>query len=99
MSSNGREHFEWAVLVPRLVHPMKVAIIETMSWIDEPISPRELDRIFEDQYGVSLVAYHVRVLADIGAIEKVRQQAVRGALQTFYVLTAKEPADSPLACE
>lgn len=99
MTSHKREHFEWAMLVPQLVHPLKVAIIEAMSWIDEPISARELDRVFEDEFGVSLVSYHVRVLAEIGALEKVRQQAVRGALQTFYVLTANESADSALTCE
>jgi hypothetical protein len=98
LDKNNR-HFEWDMLVPYLIHPLKVAIVEAMSWIEEPVSPRELDRIFEDEFGVSLVAYHVRVLADIGAVEKVRQQAVRGALQTFYVLTAREPADSPLHCE
>jgi hypothetical protein len=87
------------MLVPHLVHPLKVAIIEAMGWIDEPVSPRELDLAFEEEFGVSLVSYHVRILADYGALEKVRQQAVRGALQTFYVLAAKEPADSPLHCE
>jgi hypothetical protein len=98
MSRRG-QRFEWDMLVPHLVHPLKVAIIEAMSWIDEPVSPRELDLAFEEEFGVSLVSYHVRVLADYGALEKVRQQAVRGALQTFYVLTAKEPADSPLHSE
>lgn len=97
--NHKREHFEWDILVPHLVHPLKVAIIEAMSWIDEPISPRELDHVFGEEFGVSLVSYHVRVLVDVGALEKVRQKAVRGALQTFYVLTAKEPADSALACE
>jgi hypothetical protein len=99
MSSDNHQNFEWEMLVPHLVHPVKVAIIETMQWIGEPLSPRELDLSFEEEYGVSLVAYHMRTLADVGVVEPVRQQAVRGALQTFYVLTAKEPADSPLACE
>src|SRR3954447_10626633 len=101
MASNGdkRENFEWDMLIPHLVHPLKVAIIEAMSWIDEPVSPRELDLVFEEEFGVSLVSYHVRVLVGYGALEQVRQQAVRGALQTFYVLTTREPADSPLHCE
>lgn len=96
---NNNRPFQWDMLVPHLLHPLKVAIIEAMCWIDEPLSARNLDQIFDDEFGVSLVAYHVRVLADYGALEKVRQQAVRGALQTFYVLTTKEPADSPLHCE
>jgi len=99
MNTNGREHFEWDTLVPCMVHPVKVAVVEAMHWIDEPISPRELDTVLDEEYGVSLVAYHVRVLANMGAVEKVGQQAVRGALQTFYVLAAKEPANPALARE
>jgi hypothetical protein len=38
----------------------------------------------------------MRKLADLGAIERVRRQAIRGALQTFYSLTAKECASSDL---
>lgn len=97
--NNKRKQFEWDMLVPHLVHPMKVGIIEAMQWIGEPVSPRELDRIFDEEHGVSLVAYHMRTLADVGVVEQVRQQAVRGAVQSFYVLVAREPADSPLACE
>ncbi len=95
----GDDAFQWDSLVPHLLHPLKVSIVEAMSWVGEPISPRDLDRMFDDMYGVSLVAYHVRGLAEMEAIEKVGERAVRGALQSFYVLTAKEPADSPLACE
>ena len=89
--------FDWASLVPHLVHPVKVAIIEAMSWVEPPLSPKELDRIFDEQFGVSLVAYHVRTLADVGVVERVRQQSVRGALQSFYALSAKEPASSSAA--
>jgi hypothetical protein len=91
--------FEWEMLVPRMIHPLKVAIIEAMCWIEEPVSPRELDDVFDEEFGLSLVAYHMRGLADVGAVERVRQQAVRGALQSFYVLAAKEPADPALCCE
>jgi hypothetical protein len=86
-------YFDWDLLVPHLIHPVKVAIIEAMGWVQVPVSPRELDRIFDEQFGVSLVAYHMRTLAEVGAVEKVRQQSVRGALQTFYALSAppREP--------
>src|SRR3954447_6710026 len=36
--------FNWESLVPHLIHPAKVAIIEAMKWIGVPVSPRELDR-------------------------------------------------------
>lgn len=90
-SGEGRG-FDWDALVPHLIHPVKVAIIEAMAWIEVPVSPRELDKAFDEQLGVSLVSYHMRTLVDAGAVEKVRQQAVRGALQTFYVLVAQKPA-------
>jgi hypothetical protein len=32
-------------------------------------------------------------------VEKVGQQAVRGALQSFYVLAAKDPAGTTAPCE
>jgi len=70
-----------------------------MEWVEVPVSPRELDRIFDEQFGVSLVSYHMRTLADVGVVEKVRQQSVRGALQTFYSLSAKEPASPSVSCE
>jgi len=34
----------------------------------------------------------MRKLADLGVVEKVHQRAVRGALQTFYGLSAREPS-------
>jgi len=95
---NKSDHFNWDTLVPYLIHPVKVAIIEAMEWVDVPVSPRELDRIFDEEFGVSLVAYHMRTLAEVGVVEKVGQQPVRGALQTFYALSVKE-ATSPSLCE
>jgi hypothetical protein len=86
-------------LIPISVHPVKVAIIEAMQWIGVPLSPRELDRIFDEEFGVSLVSYHMRTLADVGVVKRVRQQSVRGAVQSFYTLAAREPASPSLRCE
>ncbi|HEX6153471.1 MAG TPA: hypothetical protein VFZ19_08120 [Solirubrobacterales bacterium] len=83
--------FDWEALVPLLVHPAKVEIIEAMGWIGEPLSATDLDRILSGQLGVSLVSYHLRKLAELKAIEKVRQEHVRGAIQTFYAL--RDPSD------
>lgn len=78
--------FNWETLVPLLVHPAKVAMIEAMDWIEEPLSATDLDRLLQDQAGVSLLSYHLRKLAELGVIEQVRQEHVRGAVQTFYAL-------------
>lgn len=98
MTPPSRE-FNWDTLVPHLIHPAKVAIIEALEWVEVPLSPKELDRIFDEEFGVSLVSYHVRTLMDVGAVERVRQEAVRGALQSFYTLVAREPASAPPRCE
>lgn len=78
--------FNWEALVPLLVHPAKVEIIEAMAWIGEPLSATDLDRILSGALGVSLISYHLRKLAELKAIEKIRQEHVRGAVQTFYGL-------------
>ena len=100
MSVNGNGHsFEWATLVPLLVHPLKVAIIEALEWIELPLSAKDLDLALDEEFGLSLVSYHMRKLADVGVIEKVEQRAVRGALQSFYALAAAEPVEPKLLLE
>lgn len=80
--------FNWAALVPLLVHPVKVEIIEALSWVGLPLSATDLDRLLHGQIGVSLLSYHLRKLVEVGAIERVRQEPVRGAVQSFYALIA-----------
>jgi hypothetical protein len=83
----AEEHFDWGALVSHIIHPAKVLIIEAMEWVAVPLSPRDLDRILDEQLGVSLISYHMKTLADVGAVEQIRQSPVRGALETFYALS------------
>ena len=85
------QSFNWEALVPLLVHPVKVEIIEAMSWVDVPLSATDLDRVFHGQIGVSLLSYHLRKLAEIGALRRSSQEQVRGAVQTFYALAPDGP--------
>ncbi len=82
--------FDWDALVPYLIHPLKVAIVETISWIDMPLSASELARIFMSEFELSLVSYHLTKLAQVGAVVKVGQRPVRGALQSFYFFPDRE---------
>lgn len=84
--------FDWEALVPLLIHPVKVEIIEAMAWVGLPLSATDLDRILRGQIGVSLLSYHLRKLTEVGALERVRQEQVRGAMQTFYALPAERSA-------
>ncbi len=63
-----------------VTHPLRRRIWYGMT--EHPISPRELaDHLHEP---VNDVAYHVRVLRDMGVIELVGTRPVRGATQHFY---------------
>lgn len=79
--------FDWEALVALLVHPVKVSIIEAMDWVGEPLSATDLDRILKGQVGVSLISYHLRKLVELGVLQPVRKETVRGAVQTFYALS------------
>lgn len=64
MSMGGEPlQFEWDALVPRLVHPMRVQVIEALCWIGEPLSVTDLSKVFGERSGVPLIAYHVGKLA------------------------------------
>jgi len=93
VTRNGGEHFDWNLLVPLVVHPLKVAIVEALHWIGRPVSPTDVSRMFgedtEDHY-LSLVAYHASKLEEIGAVEVVRTRPARGALEKFYDLRLPE---------
>ncbi|MDX6626074.1 MAG: hypothetical protein QOE56_1063 [Solirubrobacterales bacterium] len=78
--------FNWAALVPNLVHPIRVAMVEAWSWIDRPLSSTDFAQIFDNEFSVSYLAYHVRELLKMKALKKVSSRQVRGATESFYVL-------------
>jgi DNA-binding transcriptional ArsR family regulator len=82
--------FDWSALVPRIVHPLKVTIIEAMCWIGRPLSAAELVEVFDERFSVSHISYHVRELRKAKVVKKARSRRVRGATETFYSVTAMQ---------
>jgi DNA-binding transcriptional ArsR family regulator len=80
-------HYAWDQRVALLVHPTKVTILEALAWIGEPLSPKLIDELLDQEFGVPLVSYHMRKLFESGLIERTHQKMSSGALQTFYRLT------------
>lgn len=79
------ETFDWSVLVPHPVHPARVAIIEALEWIEEPLSATDLRKTFGDpRLGVPYISYHLIKLGKIGALKVVSSRSVRGATEKFY---------------
>ena len=73
-------------LLPALRHPMRRRILRRMD--DEvAISPRELSRLLHEP--LSNVSYHVRVLAECGAVVLAATKPVRGSMQHFYRLNVE----------
>lgn len=72
----------WEPFLPQLVHPTKVAIVEALTYIGEPLSAVQLGKVLGDVGGgfrESNVRYHLNHLAEIGALEVDPQNAQRTA--------------------
>lgn len=75
----------WGALVPHVVHPAKVAAIEAMLWMEQPLSCNQLVNLFDrDDLYLSLVSYHVGQLVKFGVLQRTGSCQRRGATETFY---------------
>lgn len=88
----GDEPFDWAMLVPHVVHPLQVAIVEALWWIDRPLAASDLELVFERRFGLSLISYHVLQLRKAEVLEEVAREQVRGALKRLYFFAGDDPA-------
>lgn len=89
MSENGKGAEElW--LEKALAHPLRARALQRFG--EQPTSPAQV----ASQLGVdvSLLAYHVRVLRELGCIELVGTKQRRGALEHFYRATDPATRDS-----
>jgi DNA-binding transcriptional ArsR family regulator len=67
-------------LVKGLSHPVRVECMTILA--ERVISPRELADLLDED--LSNVSYHVRVLSELGLIELVSEESVRGAVAHYY---------------
>lgn len=75
-------------LLEALRHPLRRRLLRLMAG-EEAISPRALATALDRP--LSNVSYHVRVLAECGAIALVNTTPVRGSVQHFYRSTVDAP--------
>jgi hypothetical protein len=84
---------DWDAIIARGVHPIRVAAIEAMRWIDEPFSPVDLDRMYADPPGVETTAYHMRALAsNLKLLRLYEEETIRGAKRKIYYFRNRTPA-------
>jgi hypothetical protein len=64
----------WEAFVPRLVHPAKVALVEILLWIGEPLSAPQLGKVTRGAgkgFNEVNIRYHVKELVKVGVLEAV----------------------------
>jgi DNA-binding transcriptional ArsR family regulator len=67
-------------LVKGLSHPVRTECLTILA--ERTASPRELSEILT--HDLSNVSYHVRVLQELGLIELISEESVRGAVAHYY---------------
>ncbi|MGN6556910.1 MAG: winged helix-turn-helix domain-containing protein [Solirubrobacterales bacterium] len=67
-------------------HPLRKRLLRLYVQEDGMLSPKELALFTKT--GLSSVGYHVRVLAELGAVELVAEQQRRGSVEHFYEATS-----------
>lgn len=84
----GDEHLIWRSLVPRLVHPARLQIVEALIDKGHPMTVEELAPLVPLVNGsTDLVRYHAKAMTETGALELAGPRQAQ---------PAKEQAEPPL---
>jgi hypothetical protein len=70
MVSSDYEEF-WSALPKRVMHRIRVPMVEALWWIGEPLSATTTVDVLDGYITVSDAAYHLRVLKSLGVAEPV----------------------------
>lgn len=79
------------VLVKALNHPVRVKALTILT--ERIASPKEISDQIE--MPLSNVSYHVRVLDELGLVEIMEEEAVRGSVAHFYKAVERPLIDNP----
>jgi hypothetical protein len=85
MSAKCRPSGQEEALIFLLQHPLRKELLRLCVEAEEMRSPKELT--VPVNRDISIVGYHVRVLAEHGAVELVAEQPRRGSVEHFYEAT------------
>jgi DNA-binding transcriptional ArsR family regulator len=80
ISHKGEQHIIDLRLVRALGHPLRMRVLMALN--DRVASPTNLSQEFDEPLGN--VAYHTRVLVELGCLELVRTEQRRGAIEHYY---------------
>jgi len=80
------QHDQEDALVKALGHPLRRWLLRLCVEEGGRLSPKELALVMKQS--LSTIAYHARKLTELGALELVHEEPVRGSVAHFY-----EPTD------
>ena len=88
----GGQEVIWRLVVPRLVHPAKLQIVETLIDVGGPMTAEELTPLVPAVEGnADLVRYHVKAMTKAGALEVAgpgQAQAEEGVEEPSFFFAA-----------
>src|SRR6476646_6238522 len=71
-AQEGEISFDWGALVLQAVHPVKVAIIEALQFLQVPLSASKLQAVFKGSgYSLGVISHHVQGLVKWEALELI----------------------------
>lgn len=78
-AGDGYEEF-WSTLPEKVLHPVRVPIIEALWWIAEPLSAIALVDLFDGLLSMWEAAHHLRVLEELKVVEPLDDGVSRSDL-------------------
>jgi hypothetical protein len=95
----GDPLLDWSILVGRLIHPTKALVIEALRWINLPLAASDLEKVFDDEeLNLTTISYHVRTMAKVGVLERIKIERIRGGKKQLYVFSGEVRKNSPEIC-
>lgn len=85
MATRQLHGLRWDHVARHALHPLQIRLLEEFERAEEPLTPSDL-QLRIGTYPLSLVAYHIRRLKDVGLLRLTHTEPSRGSLLHYYVL-------------
>jgi len=91
LTTPGVDEFDWERVVPRIVNPTKVAIIELLRQERRPLSAARMRRLItEVRASQAQMNYHCETLLNAEVLEEVNAPPDAAANERFFCLAPQE---------
>lgn len=79
---------DWSALTAHAISPTKLAVLEAITRIGQPVSAIQLEQVLDEKVTSSAISYHLKTLCDQGVLEVVEVRPIRGAGEKLCFFTA-----------